>query len=280
MLSLRPLKRGFLIVWPDETLTDSLGQPGDFALVMQSGAAPFVYGPKAPAKTGKLRGVWPVATSLQGAPGSAGLADWVTTTVYSSGATAMFNKRLYRALAAHTSGAAFRTDLAAAKWEHVNPPTPQIWSGDSIHAATTTSGWGSANRIVYMRADRGGTISQVGFNVQTASGNVAVAAYADNAGVPGTLLSSSGIVTCPAVPGAAGDLSNVALGSTVGFAAGDWLALWCDNTTMAPRSFNGLNTSGTTFTRRASFENTLAGGPPATATPTVGTGRTPLLIAS
>lgn len=67
MITLRPITRGFHVVWPDETLTDALGMPGDFAFVIQNGTAPLVYGPKLPIKDGNWRGVWPTSVSLSGA---------------------------------------------------------------------------------------------------------------------------------------------------------------------------------------------------------------------
>lgn len=90
--------------------------------------------------------------------------------------------------------------------------------------------WSGANRGIYARTINGGLVSAIGFEVGVSSGNISVAAYANSGvgrlAVPTTRLATSGAVPCPAT-----GYGEVALGSTVNLAPGDWLFLSCDNAT-------------------------------------------------
>lgn len=91
--------------------------------------------------------------------------------------------------------------------------------------------WPGANRGIFLRTMNGGTITKVGFEVGTASGNISVAAYANTgtglaAAPTGAPLSTSGAVACPAT-----GLAQVALAAAVTIGPGDWLFLSCDNAT-------------------------------------------------
>lgn len=276
-LTFRPLRRGVHFYWPDETLTDDKGQPGDYALKFITGAAPALYGPKGAAIAGKPRGAWPTATSLQGVPGSAGVGTWATTTVYGLGALAVFNGYLYRAASAHTA-ADFRDDLAAGRWSPLNSALPVISPLNPALANSTSNTWNTANRAGYFRVPVGGAISQIGIEVAASLGNVAVAAYKDAGGVPGDKIAGSGIVACPAA--ATGVLQNISIGGTYGLAAGDWLALWASDANATFRTYNQLSSGSTSWSKVAAFENSLTGGLPATATTNPGIARAVLIIAS
>lgn len=107
---------------------------------------------------------------------------------------------------------------------------------------TSVTAWPGANRGLFTRVLNGGSISKVRMEVGTASGNISVAAYASNGtgadALPsGAPLASSGAVACPA-----SGRADVALGSTVSLAPGDWLFLSCDNTTATFRAL-GLTTA-------------------------------------
>lgn len=102
---------------------------------------------------------------------------------------------------------------------------------------------GGANAATYLRCMEGGTISKIGLDCVTSSGNISVAVHQNSgsgrASVPGTRLATSGAVACPAV-----GYAEVSLGATVTLAAGDWIAISADNGTAAFRSL--LNGSTTT----------------------------------
>lgn len=94
----------------------------------------------------------------------------------------------------------------------------------------TLGTFASANRCLYTRVLAGGTITKIGIEVGVSSGNISVAAYSNSgsgrSAVPGARLGTSGAVACPA-----NGYQEVSLGGSVVVAAGDWLALSCDNTT-------------------------------------------------
>lgn len=90
----------------------------------------------------------------------------------------------------------------------------------------------SANRCLFTRVTQGGTISKIGVEIGTASGNISAAVYANTgtgraAAPTGAPLATSGAVACPA-----SGYAEVALGASVAVAAGDWLALTVDNATV------------------------------------------------
>ena len=99
-----------------------------------------------------------------------------------------------------------------------------------VNGSSTLQPWAGVNRGVFVRIDRGGSVSKVRIEVGTSSGNISVAAYRNSgvgiSSVPsGAPLASSGAVTCPAT-----GIADVLLGSTVYLNDGDWLFLSCDNT--------------------------------------------------
>jgi nitrous oxidase accessory protein NosD len=99
---------------------------------------------------------------------------------------------------------------------------------------------GTANSTRFYRVIEGGTVSALRVNVGVQSGNIAVAVYANSgsglSSTPGTRLATSGSVACPAV-----GVQDVALGSTVVLAVGDWVAFGCDNATA---TFSGMSGGG------------------------------------
>jgi hypothetical protein len=98
--------------------------------------------------------------------------------------------------------------------------------------------WAAANEVRFARLVSGGSCSKVGFQVFISSGNIAVAAYrstgAGRSRAPGTRLAVSAIIPCPGA-----GLAQVDLGATLDMDAGDFFALWCDNTTAAFSCVNG-----------------------------------------
>lgn len=131
------------------------------------------------------------------------------------------------------------------------------------------------NRAHYLRIIRGGgiTISKIRYNVTNQSGNIAVAVYDSSghgvAAVPKTRLATSGIVACPA-----NGKRDTALDVSVKVYIGYWLCYWVDNTTATVSRYAGL---GALNDGMAYEEQSLAGGPPATATPLQATGYLPFL---
>lgn len=96
---------------------------------------------------------------------------------------------------------------------------------------TAVNAFTTANRAIYTRAIGGGTITKIGLEVGTASGNISVAVYRNSgsgrSAVPsGSVVLSSGAVACPAT-----GYQEVSLGGSVVVNPGDWLCLTCDNTT-------------------------------------------------
>lgn len=92
------------------------------------------------------------------------------------------------------------------------------------------SGTAVLNRAWFMRCSGAATISKIGLQVATASGNINVGIFRNSGSgrnaVPGTMLTSSGSVACPAT-----GYAEVTLGATVSVTDGDWFALVADNGT-------------------------------------------------
>ena len=86
--------------------------------------------------------------------------------------------------------------------------------------------WANAQRII----TPGGVLcSKLSFGVNTQSGNMALALYADNgANVPGTLIAQTGSF---AVPVGGNTIATVSLGGSYQISNGMWIALTCDNVT-------------------------------------------------
>lgn len=222
------------------------GAQGDWA-VCTTAAGLLTYGPKTDDTT------WPAVAVNQGPAGSAGpgIAPWTTGAVYSAGQVVTALGALYSAVSGHTAAAAFRTDLAAGKWAQVNPPSGgRAESADPAFMNALTA-WPAANRVYYYRVGAAAAIGHVTLEIGVQSGNLVVAAFANNgsqgraaAPASGGLLATSGSVAVPAV-----GVQSISLGSTVGLAAGDWLALAIDNTTAKVRTFGSAGGAGGTTGR-------------------------------
>lgn len=110
-------------------------------------------------------------------------------------------------------------------------------SGDPITArGTDVAVVGTvANTGLYYRVRDGGTISKVGLEVTTQSGNISVGIYSNSglgrSAVPAARKATSGAVTCPAV-----GYQEISLGASVTVVPGDWIAISSDNVTAAFRS--------------------------------------------
>lgn len=87
-----------------------------------------------------------------------------------------------------------------------------------------------ANVAYYLRVKGGGTISSIGLETVTASGNIMVAAYT-NSGSGRNARPTGGQLSVSASTAASAGYQEVALGSSVELNSGDWLALSCDNAT-------------------------------------------------
>lgn len=118
-------------------------------------------------------------------------------------------------------------------------------------------GYGAAGRCQFVRLKTGAIISKVGLYVNAASGNISVAAYANTgvgrAAAPGTLLSTSGSVACPAA-----GYAEVALGSPVRVEPGDWLALSIDNTTATVGGVGNLGGLSNLMAGEIAYQDTSA----------------------
>lgn len=97
---------------------------------------------------------------------------------------------------------------------------------------TTTNNVATAGRIYFGRVTRGTKTgaTKIGVQVGAASGNIMVGVYSPSgtgtAARPGTLKGSSVVTACPAA-----GYAEVTLQAATDIAAGDYLALWCDNVT-------------------------------------------------
>jgi len=91
---------------------------------------------------------------------------------------------------------------------------------------------GAANRGMYLRTLHGGTISKVGLNISTSSGNICVAVFAaagsGAAAVPTTRLATSGSVASPGT-----GYREISLGGSVYVPAGSFIYIGADNNTVA-----------------------------------------------
>jgi hypothetical protein len=227
-----------------ETLTtppSADGMQGDWAVCLAASGV-VVFGPKTDDTT------WPAGAVNNGPTGPAGpgLSAWATATAYVTGQIVSTLGALYQAASNHTSAAAFRTDLATGKWTQVSPPAGgRCESADPAFMNSAAAAWPAANRVYYFRVGAAAAVGHVTVEVGTQSGNIAVGAYANNgsqgrAAAPATLLASSGSIAMPAA-----GVQQIALGSTVGVAAGDWLAVAIDNVTAKLRSFGSATAAGT-----------------------------------
>ena len=225
------------------------GVQGDWAVCLEPTGL-LTFGPKMDETT------WPSAAVNRGPagpPGSAGapgnFGTWSAATAYVSGQVATFGNSAYAANSAHTSSSGFRTDLASGKWTllfsasqgRIETVDPGLVNGLSPSP--------TADVNYYFRASGAGAISKVGIEIGAQSGNLVVAAWANNgsqgrSASPATLLASSGSVACPPV-----GVTTISLGSTIGFADGDWLSLALDNTTATVRSVTVAGGIGTSIGR-------------------------------
>ena len=94
---------------------------------------------------------------------------------------------------------------------------------------------GAANEAGYLRVEDGGTVSKIGIEVVTQSGNISVGVMS-NTGIgrgsnPTTRLATSGDIACPAV-----GYAEVALDTTVNVNPGDWFVITADNATATFRT--------------------------------------------
>jgi hypothetical protein len=149
-------------------------------------------------------------------------------------------------------------------------------SGEPVFMQSVQS-MGTASRGVFHRVRAGGFVSSVAVAVGTSSGNVAVAVYANSgsgrSAVPSTRVATSGSVACPA-PG----FALISLGATVTVEPGDWLYLWCDNTTATFRcASSGIYATNPIYAGFSAYEDGAVPAP-ATATPIAGLIRGFLLV--
>lgn len=184
-----------------------------------------------------------VADSASAVTGSAPIDTWAASTVYASGRLVVFGGATYQAVSAHTSSASFRADLAAGNWVHINghgrveSVDPAIMPGFIAYPA--------ASRAYYYRVTSAAAISALAVEVNTATGNILAAVYSNNgqtgrAAAPSTLTASSGSVA------AVNGKQSLSLGGTVGVAAGDWVMIAADNTTVRLRAIAAANGVGNT----------------------------------
>lgn len=116
------------------------------------------------------------------------------------------------------------------------------------NGASTNAGFGAANRAHYTRVSFGGTITKIGLEVTTQSGNLSVAVCRGTAGKNSTMtrIATSGAVACPAV-----GYAEISLGGSVEVLPGDWFAISADNTVSrfkAVPSASGLTSLSLGFT--------------------------------
>lgn len=109
------------------------------------------------------------------------------------------------------------------------------------------------------------TITKLRVYVQTASGNMDVGVYSDNAGAPGAKKVTNGGVVVPAT-----GAKDIAVASTV-VNPGDWLAISADNITATFFGNGGTMVAGI---GALSYYQDTAYPLPATATPILAAGRT------
>lgn len=128
----------------------------------------------------------------------------------------------------------------------------------------------AVNRGVFMRVVGAETISKIGLEVGTSSGNICVAAYRNagsgrSAAPTGGRLATSGSVACPA-----SGYAEVSLGSSISLEPGDWLALAADNTTATFRCQTfSTAVAFATYAGRAGFQDSAL---PLPSTPSVTAG--------
>lgn len=134
---------------------------------------------------------------------------------------------------------------------------------DPLSAQNATSP-GASGRINYYRVIGSGTISKIGLEVVTQSGNVCVAAYrgtgTGRSAAPAFQLATSGSVACPA-----SGYAEISLGSSVTLQPGDWLAIAVDNGTATFRGDYSSGIVNNLWAGRSCYQT--SGGFPAPATP-------------
>ena len=120
---------------------------------------------------------------------------------------------------------------------------PWLGIAASTLAAGGTSGPPGSNNALFGRVILGVALSatHIGINITASSGNICVAVYRNTGSnitsVPGSRVSTSGSVACPAV-----GYTAVTISPAVYVGPGDWLAFAADNATAA---------IGVTYTQRA-----------------------------
>lgn len=120
------------------------------------------------------------------------------------------------------------TDVQSALQELDTEKTHDLGIVINTLDVTNVSNFGvaSANDAKYTRVWGSGTISKVGLVVAVQSGNISVAIYRNNNGVPGTRVATTGAIACPAA-----GYQEVSLGGSYQVNYGDWFCITVDNTT-------------------------------------------------
>lgn len=221
---------------------NTLGADGDWAVYYGDASHGLLaWGPKA-------GGVWPSTPTTQGPTGAAGpsIAIWTPGTAYTAGQVYVRPETgsLWRVVNSHTAVADIRTDIAAGNVAMCNPPAGGRIETTDSKSCNASVALPAVNQIVAYRVNAGGPVGHLRAQVIVSSGNIILAAYKNNgsqgsAAAPGALLGSTGSQPCPA----ANTFAFLPLGSTIGLADGDWLAIIADNTT-ATFSTQSTNNSG------------------------------------
>lgn len=129
----------------------------------------------------------------------------------------------------------------------------------------------TANATIFNRVHGSGSISKIAIQIGVASGNVAVAVYANSgtgrAAVPSTRRATSGSIACPS-----SGYAEVSLGATVAVESmADWFAFGADNTTVTAMRGTNFGSSSVLFAGAAHIQG--SGFPPAApAVPNTGFG--------
>lgn len=179
-----------------------------------------------------------VADSAAAVTGTTPVDTWAAATAYTAGQVVLVGGNMYQALLGHTSSANFRPDLAAGNWAHINghgrveTVDPAIMPGFIAFPA--------ANRAYYYRVTSAAAITALTAEISTATGNILAAVYKNNGqqgrnAAPSELIASTGSVV--AVDGK----QSLPLGGTFGVAAGDWIMVAADNTTVRFRAIAAAN---------------------------------------
>ena len=154
-----------------------------------------------------------------------------------------------------------------------------VYTIDPRMIASSAANVGAANRAIYMRVTgcnvAGVSITKVGFQVGTSSGNVDVGVFANSgsgrSAVAGSRTRNAGSTACPA-----GGYAEVSLSASATVNPGDWLALAIDNQT--------ATLGNCTFGHVSNIQSGLWGWEasaftlPSTATPSIASGPARALI--